>query len=114
MKRGVAETEGASLADTEDVDRVSAMAFADHIHTVLDIAVDIVVERNHRSPLPGYPQSIKYTSMPSLSRLRTKDLSSCRSTMYGRLTSAYTMRIGTRKGCSTIGVKRYRTRLSSR
>ena len=55
MERGIAETQGASLTDTEDIDRASAMAFADHIHTVLDIAVDIVVERQPPIASAGVP-----------------------------------------------------------
>ena len=42
------------------------MSLAHHVHTIVDIPVNVIVEGAPTDlPGPGTPQSIKYTSMPS-------------------------------------------------
>ena len=46
MHRGVHQAEGTALANAEDVDLLDAVRLADVIHAAVDVAVDVVVERD--------------------------------------------------------------------
>ena len=44
VQRRVTQGEGAALANAEEVDFVDVVAFADHVHATVEVAVDVVVQ----------------------------------------------------------------------
>jgi hypothetical protein len=81
IERGVTERKDATFADAQDIDALEPVRATDELDALVEVAIDIVVDRQPPIPRAGFPQSTTYRSTPWRSRLRISERSSCRSAM---------------------------------